>query len=100
VRGNCHGEAGVCEALRFKRAALLLSLAFHAARTEYKVEARAYYSKVTTNKNHIVETSSEEIQELLDRYTADGWHLASTDATSYGFAVYVYLYFERDTASD
>ena len=68
--------------------------------TEYKVEARTYYSKVTTNKNHIVEASSEEIQGLLDRYTAKGWRLAATDATSYGFAVYVYLYFERDTASD
>ena len=67
--------------------------------TEYKVEARTYYSKVTTNKEHIVESSSEEIQDLLNQYTADGWRLASTDATSYGFAVYVYLYFERDNAS-
>ena len=66
--------------------------------TEYKVEARTYYSKVTTNKEHIVESSSEEIQDLLNQYTEEGWRLASTDATSYGFAVYVYLYFERDNA--
>ncbi len=63
---------------------------------EYKVEARTYYSKVTTDKEHIVKTSSAEIQALLDAYTADGWALASTDATSFGFAVYIYLYFERE----
>ena len=64
--------------------------------TEYKVEARTYYSKMTLDKEHIAKTSAEEIQDLLDRYTRDGWRLTSTDATSYGLAVYIYLYFERD----
>ena len=64
---------------------------------EYRVEARTYYSKMTTNANHIAESSQEEAQEIIDGYVADGWRLASTDATSFGFAVYLYLYFERDT---
>jgi len=64
---------------------------------EYRVEARTYYSKMTTNANHIAESSQEEAQEIIDGYVADGWRLASTDATSFGFAVYLYLYFERNT---
>ena len=66
--------------------------------TEYKVEARTYYSKLTLDKEHIAESSQAEAQEIIDRYAADGWRLASTDATSFGLAVYVYLYFERDAA--
>ncbi len=62
---------------------------------EYKVETRTYYSKLTTNRNHIADASGEEIQNLLDQYARGGWRLASTDATSFGAAVYVYLYFER-----
>ena len=64
---------------------------------EYRVEARTYYSKMTTNANHTAESSQEEAQEIIDGYVADGWRLASTDATSFGFAVYLYLYFERNT---
>lgn len=64
---------------------------------EYKVESRTYYTKVTLNKEHIAERSQEEIQALLDTYAADGWRLVSTDAASFGAAVYVYVYFERDT---
>lgn len=63
---------------------------------EYKVESRTYYTKVTLNREHIAERSQEEIQQLLDAYAADGWRLVSTDATSFGAAVYVYVYFERD----
>lgn len=63
---------------------------------EYKVEARTYYSKLTLDKEHIQKDSQEEIQGLLDAYTRDGWRLASTDAASFGSAVYVYLYFERE----
>ncbi|MEM1115979.1 MAG: DUF4177 domain-containing protein [Bacteroidota bacterium] len=63
---------------------------------EYRVEARTYYTKPTLNKEHIAESSQEEVQALLDEYTAAGWELASTDATSFGAAVYVYLYFERE----
>ena len=61
-----------------------------------KVEALIYYSKVTFNSNHIVESSAVEIQEKLDAYNADGWTLASTDAASFGTALYIYLYFEKD----
>ena len=63
---------------------------------QYKVEARTYYSKFTRNANHIAESSTEEVQELLDQYTREGWRLASTDVASFGAAVYVYLFFERD----
>lgn len=63
---------------------------------EYKVVARTYYSKLTTNKNHIVESSTEEIQFLLDEHVNQGWALASTNATSFGAAVYIYLYFEKE----
>lgn len=62
----------------------------------YKVEARTYYSKITLDKNHIIKSSTVEIQNIIDDYVADGWQLASTDATSFGAAVYIYLYFERD----
>lgn len=68
----------------------------HHAMKEYKVESRTYYSKVTLDKNHVADSSAEEIQDLLDEYTRNGWTLASTDATSFGLAVYIYLYFERD----
>ncbi len=64
--------------------------------TEYRVESRTYYSKLTTDKEHIARASAQEVQEILDTYAADGWRLASTDATSFGLAVYVYLYFERE----
>jgi hypothetical protein len=65
---------------------------------EYKVEARTYYSKPSfkPDRNHIVKSSSEEIQEIIDQYVSDGWQLMSTDATSFGVAVYIYLYFERE----
>ncbi len=63
---------------------------------EYKVEALIYYSKLTTDKNHIVNDSEKDIQEKLDEYAAEGYRLVSTDATDFGFAVYIYLYFEKD----
>lgn len=62
---------------------------------EYKVETLIYYSKLTLDKNHIVKSSKTEIQKKLDDYSKDGWRLASTDATSFGAAVYIYLYFEK-----
>ena len=63
---------------------------------EYKVEGRLYYSKLTARKDHITSKSCEEIQYILDEYSNQGWRLLSTDATSFGSAVYIYLYFERD----
>ena len=62
---------------------------------EYKVESLIYYSKLTTDVNHIATASQKEIQAKLDEYAKDGWTLVSTDATNFGFAVYIYLYFEK-----
>jgi hypothetical protein len=62
---------------------------------EYKVETLIYYSKITLDTKHIAKSSQAEIQEKLDAYAKDGWKLASTDATSFGAAVYIYLYFEK-----
>ncbi len=64
----------------------------------YKVEALNYYSKITRDKDHIIKSSGEEIQNLLNEYSKDGWTLASTDATTFGSAMYVYLYFEKEVA--
>ena len=63
---------------------------------QYKVEALVYYTKVTLDKEHIVKSSTADIQEKLDEHASLGWRLVSTDATDFGFAVYFYLYFERD----
>lgn len=63
---------------------------------EYKVEGLIYYSKITLDPKHIVKSSTEEIQEKLDEYAKEGWRLSSTSSTSFGAAVYIYLYFERD----
>jgi hypothetical protein len=64
----------------------------------YKVEALNYYSKLTTDKEHILKSSSEEIQNLLNEYAQDGWSLSSTSSTSFGAAIYIYLYFEKEIA--
>ncbi len=63
---------------------------------EYKLESLIYYSKLTADKEHIVKDSSRDIQAKLDEKAKEGWRLVSTDATDFGFAVYFYLYFERD----
>ncbi len=63
---------------------------------EYKVESLIYYSKLTSDTKHISKSSKKDIQEKLDEYAKDGYKLASTDATNFGFAVYIYLYFEKD----
>ncbi|MGB3143732.1 MAG: DUF4177 domain-containing protein [Maribacter sp.] len=62
---------------------------------EYKVETLIYYSKLTLDKNHIVNSSKTEIQEKLDDYAKNGWRLVSTDASNFGAAMYIYLYFEK-----
>ncbi len=63
---------------------------------EYHLESLIYYSKLTTDREHIVKSSSNDIQAKLDEYSSDGWTLVSTDATDFGFAIYFYLYFERE----
>lgn len=62
---------------------------------EYKVETLIYYSKLTLDKNHIANASKAEIQEKLDFHAKEGWRLVSTDASNFGAAMYIYLYFEK-----
>ncbi len=66
---------------------------------QYKVESLIYYTKVTLDKEHIVKSSTVDIQKKLDEYSKNGWSLVSTNATDFGFAVYFYLYFEKDGSS-
>jgi len=63
---------------------------------QYKVEARTYYSKPSFDKNHIIKSSMTEVQQIIDDYVADGWQLKSTDASNFGLALYIYLYFEKE----
>ena len=63
---------------------------------EYKVETLIYYTKLTLDSEHIVKKSKEEIQEKLDEYSKNGYRLTSTTSTNFGFAVYIYLFFEKD----
>lgn len=63
---------------------------------EYKLESLIYYAKAFGKKEHIVESSTKDIQDKLDEYALRGYRLVSTDATGFGFAIYFYLYFERD----
>ena len=63
---------------------------------EYKLESLIYYSKITFDKEHILKSSSKDIQEKLDIYAKDGWRLVSTDVEDFGVGMYFYLYFERD----
>lgn len=62
----------------------------------YKLETLIYYTKVLAKKDHILESSSKDIQSKLDEYAAKGYRLVSSDATDFGMAVYFYLYFEKD----
>ena len=63
---------------------------------EYKVETLIYYSKLTFDSKHIVKSSKKEIQQKLDEYSKEGYKLTSTDASNFGSALYIYLYFEKD----
>ncbi len=63
---------------------------------KYKLESLIYYSKLFADKEHIIESSSKDIQAKLDELSVQGWRLVSTDATDFGIAVYFYLYFEKD----
>jgi hypothetical protein len=63
--------------------------------SNYKVETLIYYSKLTLDTKHIAKDSKKDIQEKLDEYSRNGYKLTSTDATSFGSAVYIYLYFEK-----
>jgi len=62
----------------------------------YKVESLIYYSKLTLDSKHILNDSQAEVQTKLDEYAQQGYRLASTNTTSFGSAVYIYLFFEKD----
>ncbi len=64
---------------------------------KYKLETLVYYTKLTLDREHILKSSTTDIQAKLDEYSSDGWRLVSTDATDFGAAVYFYLYFEKDS---
>ncbi len=66
---------------------------------EYKLESLIYYSKLTLDKEHLLKSSTKDIQSKLDGYSKDGWRLASTDVENFGMGMYFYLYFERDLNS-
>ncbi|GAA4110233.1 hypothetical protein GCM10022393_07200 [Aquimarina addita] len=63
---------------------------------EYKLESLIYYTKITFDKEHILKSSSKDIQEKLNLYAQEGWRLVSTDVEDFGMGMYFYLYFERD----
>lgn len=63
---------------------------------DYKVESLIFYSKITLDSKHIAKDSKIEIQKTLDDYASKGYKLVSTNATNFGAAVYIYLYFEKD----
>lgn len=63
---------------------------------DYKVETLIYYSKLTLDSEHIAKQSKEEIQEKLDEYSKKGYVLTSTNSTNFGFAIYIYLFFEKN----
>ncbi|MBP6577343.1 MAG: DUF4177 domain-containing protein [Chryseobacterium sp.] len=63
---------------------------------DYKVESLIYYTKLTLDSEHIAKESKREIQEKLDEYAKNGYQLTSTTSTNFGFAVYIYLFFEKD----
>ncbi|HTO14641.1 MAG TPA: hypothetical protein VLZ83_02675 [Edaphocola sp.] len=63
---------------------------------EYKVESLIYYTKLTFDSKHIQKKSKVEIQEKLNEYAQKSYKLASTTSTSFGTAIYIYLFFEKD----
>lgn len=62
----------------------------------YKVEGLIYYTKLTLDSKHILNDSQADVQAKLDEYAQQGYRLASTNTVSFGAAIYIYLYFEKD----
>ncbi|WP_407404274.1 DUF4177 domain-containing protein [Chryseobacterium sp.] len=63
---------------------------------DYKVETLIFYTKITLDPDHIAKKSQEDIQNKLDEYSKNGYHLVTTNSTNFGLAIYVYLFFEKD----
>jgi hypothetical protein len=64
---------------------------------DYKVEALIYHSEITFDSERIVKKSKEGIQAKLDEYASQGYRLTSTTSTGFEAAVYIYLFFEKDS---
>lgn len=62
----------------------------------YKVEGLIYYTKLTLDSEHILKESQAEVQIKLDEYAQQGFRLTSTSSVSFGLAIYIYLFFEKD----
>ncbi|MGF7217453.1 hypothetical protein GGR92_003627 [Spirosoma lacussanchae] len=62
----------------------------------YKVKGLIFYSNLTLNSRHILNDSQAEVQTKLDEYSQQGYWLMSTNTVSYGPAVYICLYSEKD----
>ena len=62
----------------------------------YKVEGLIYYTKLTLDSKHILNDSQADVQAKLDEYAQQGYRLTSTNTVSFGSAIYIYLYFEKD----
>ncbi|GAB3966192.1 hypothetical protein GCM10028806_06320 [Spirosoma terrae] len=62
----------------------------------YKVEGLIYYTKLTLDSKHILNDSQADVQAKLDEYAQQGYRLTSTNTVSFGAAIYIYLYFEKD----
>ena len=63
------------------------------------VETLCYYSKLfPKGRFWLRDKAKEDIQVLLDQYSADGFELTSTDAHQFGWATYIYLYFSKSAS--
>jgi hypothetical protein len=62
---------------------------------DYKVETLIFYSKLTLDSEHIAKKSKADIQEKLDEYASNNYRLTSTTSSSFGAAIYIYLFFEK-----
>lgn len=60
----------------------------------YKVETLVFHAKHIHDFKAIAEHSQSAIQEKVDYYSRKGYQLAHTNTTSFGLALYIYLYFE------
>lgn len=62
---------------------------------QYIVELLVFHTKSTFDFKHIAIDSQKGIQQQLDIYTRKGYRLINTNATNFGLALYIYLYFEK-----
>lgn len=63
--------------------------------SQFIVETLVFHTKLTFDFKHIATDSQRAIQQQLDVYSRKGYKLISTNATNFGLALYIYLYFEK-----